>query len=303
MFDGSLSDASFLFLSASSGSSKPNDNSLFHNTDCKPELRGSPDSGHKEMSSGSLALGSGDLIDGWFSTAEKTKTGNFNDRKILDVVPGLGSANAVRPITISGPSANGMTINNLFSENRSARKSGDPQNEHTKIITPIPAQDASGNRLELNIAPKLDPPPKITRNSSRFSGPLILGGSDKQASGSSAVAATAGPGKDLKPESEGGKRYSWENYTPSDKQNGIVKKDFNTQPKFFCDEVKKSPEKLLGSVLHANGNDKNSNPTETFHTPLSSLHSLKGIKNRFAVQHQNSVESTAKLKLSFSDNE
>lgn len=299
-----MSDASFLFMSASSGLSKPNDSSLFHNTDCKPELKGSPDSGHKEMSSGSLALGSGDLIDGWFSPTEKTKTGNFNDRKILDTVPGLSTTNAVRPVTISGPSANGMTINNLFSENRSVHfGAGDHRNEQIKIITPIPAQDASGNRLELNIAPKLDPPPKVNRNSSRFCGPLILGGSDKQASGSSATATAAGPGKDLKPDNEGGKRYSWETYMPSDKQNGFVKKDFNTQPKFFCDEVKKSPEKLLGSVLHANGNGNISNPSETFHTPLSSLHSLKGIKNRFAVQHQNSVESTAKLKLSFSDNE
>lgn len=295
MFDGSLSDASFLFMSASSGLSKPNNSSLFHDADCKPELKGSPDSGHKEMSSGSLALGSGDLIDGWFSTTEKIKAGNFNDLKVLDAVPGLSTTNAVRPLTISGPSANGMTINNLFSENRSVRESGGHQNEQIKIITPIPAQDASGNRLELNIAPKLDPPPKINRNSSRLCGPLTLGGSDKQASGGAAAA----PGKDLKPDNDGGKRYSWETY----KQNGIVEKDFNTQPKFFCDEVKKSPEKLLESVLHANGNDKSSKPTETFHTPLSSLHSLKGIKNRFAVHHQNSVESTAKLKLSFSDNE
>jgi len=34
-----------------------------------------------------------------------------------------------------------------------------------KIITPLPMQDASGNRLDLNVAPKLEPPPKFKRRS------------------------------------------------------------------------------------------------------------------------------------------
>ncbi|GAB1600294.1 uncharacterized protein DDB_G0280205-like [Argonauta hians] len=43
-----------------------------------------------------------------------------------------------------------------------------------KIITPVPAQDASGNRLELklNVAPKLDPPPKYSRPSRPLSADL-----------------------------------------------------------------------------------------------------------------------------------
>ena len=33
----------------------------------------------------------------------------------------------------------------------------------TKVITPLPAQDASGNRVDLGVTPKLQPPPRVQR--------------------------------------------------------------------------------------------------------------------------------------------
>ena len=85
------------------------------------------------------------------------------------------------PVTISSPDAfrpdqgghfddmssvTGNPFANGFEDNFDSCVS---HNDHVTIITPIPPQDASGNRLELKLkrAPKIDPPPEF-RNSRSY---------------------------------------------------------------------------------------------------------------------------------------
>ena len=107
---------------------------LFENTNTQAESTDSPDSGHKEMSSDSLSYNLTQLeTSSWYR------------------------------ITSPESSRQGTTISSLQSSERDTSvKSFDSQ---TKIITPVPHQDASGNPLELNLTPRIEPPPKVTRRS------------------------------------------------------------------------------------------------------------------------------------------
>ena len=67
--------------------------------------------------------------------------------------------NRVKPF---GSNFSQSDTNNNPGDVTTSRRSSD-----TTIITPMPPQDASGNRLELNVAPKLNPPPKVKRTTNR----------------------------------------------------------------------------------------------------------------------------------------
>jgi hypothetical protein len=59
------------------------------------------------------------------------------------------------------------TSSNPFTTSVSSHHYTNVSQYEPTIITPLPMQDASGNRLDLNKTPKLDPPPKVNRKSMR----------------------------------------------------------------------------------------------------------------------------------------
>ncbi|KAK3088452.1 hypothetical protein FSP39_019383 [Pinctada imbricata] len=118
----------------------------------------SPDSGHREMSNESLSI-----------HMKQNEAAYWQN-----ILKGL-------PVTISSPEAllgeqsshyremssvTGNPFANGFEDDFNVQEL---HNEEVTIITPVPPQDASGNRLELKLkrAPKLDPPPEF-RNSKSY---------------------------------------------------------------------------------------------------------------------------------------
>ncbi|XP_064648878.1 capon-like protein isoform X3 [Lineus longissimus] len=132
---------------------------MFENSNIKAETTDSPDSGHKEMSSDSLSLSCNNHQD------------NGNTIRNQDFGPWHRMSNGHEFI---------LDNNNPFSMApvpRAAETRRDsPRKDRFKVITPIPQQDASGNRLDLTVTPRLDPPPKFKRERSTSRSPKTTGG-------------------------------------------------------------------------------------------------------------------------------
>jgi hypothetical protein len=126
---------------------------MFENSNIKAETTDSPDSGHKEMSSDSLA----------FSCNQQDNT---NTTKNEDFGPWHRMSNGHEFF---------LDNNNPFSmapiPRASETRRDSPRKSQFKVITPLPLQDASGNRLDLNVTPRLDPPPKFKRERSSSRSP------------------------------------------------------------------------------------------------------------------------------------
>ena len=145
---------------------------MFENTNV--EFTESPDSGHREMSSDSLAFSNSQPeVYAWYVSRANSVTGTCPSMKhsvsSYSYTPGSLSSNnrpelnlplrsSSNPFTVMSTS---VTTNNANYENVQKRE---PQ-----IIMPMPMQDACGNQLDLHITPKLDPPPKVNRRSMRTS--------------------------------------------------------------------------------------------------------------------------------------
>ncbi|XP_052091450.1 carboxyl-terminal PDZ ligand of neuronal nitric oxide synthase protein-like [Mytilus californianus] len=126
----------------------------------KIEDTDSPDSGHKEMSSENLSLHTHQGIDPMYWP------GILRGQISVSSPEAMLTQNHFAGIaSITGnPFANGFE--DSFNQNTILRCSYE---ERMKIITPLPPQDASGNKLELKLSktPKIDPPPEF-RNSRSF---------------------------------------------------------------------------------------------------------------------------------------
>lgn len=122
---------------------------LFENTRTDFYSTESPDSGHKEMSSDSLSYN--------FSQSD---TNSWYCPKTISVLSQMSGYQGNSFSTSTNPFSSHDLSNNLESPSK-------PQDEKVKVIVPCPMQDASGNRLELNVTPKIDPPPKVNRPTSR----------------------------------------------------------------------------------------------------------------------------------------
>ena len=151
------------------GLDRAGDHELFENINTMPEFTESPDSGHREMSSDSLACSAGqpDVYSWCMSTnvnGQRSHGGIKRSVSSNGYTPGSMSANNRPELNLPlRTSSNPFTVPAPSSQHHYANLSScEPA-----IITPLPMQDASGNRLDLNTAPKLDPPPKVNRRSSR----------------------------------------------------------------------------------------------------------------------------------------
>lgn len=175
------------------------ENALFENTKTEQDTD-SPDSGHKEMSSDSLSCNLTNNSDskGWQyeSFCRHSQSGNNYSNTIAS---GANTTNGLRPTelhpnhnvahqnhqqktcnnnNVNNNNNNNANINHNLNNNNNNNNNNNinpfsrnsmvspKRRDDIKIITPVPAQDASGNRLELKlgIAPKIDPPPKYTRS-------------------------------------------------------------------------------------------------------------------------------------------
>ena len=144
----------------------------------------SPDSGHREMSSDSLSAAAANLSavtspeSAWYvPTTGKTRT-----PLISNVVSSSRESDELSNKTSTADLT--LPLRNPFCAQSPTHQTTDDKT----VITPLPFQDATGNRLELNFAPtsvtagantspgdanlppRLDPPPKIPRSMSRLRG-------------------------------------------------------------------------------------------------------------------------------------
>ncbi|XP_064616307.1 LOW QUALITY PROTEIN: carboxyl-terminal PDZ ligand of neuronal nitric oxide synthase protein-like [Liolophura sinensis] len=151
----------------------------------------SPDSGHKEMSSDSLScnLAQNENLS-WHSTTVNNGSGTSQvSSKVLSSAE--CSLNGFSHLRLKGDDCIALSsgrllacraapiILSLILDQSASSNNNDLANYNTplnaqggkedkvKIITPLPPQDASGNRIDLNIhnrTPKIEPPPKIKRS-------------------------------------------------------------------------------------------------------------------------------------------
>ncbi|KAK7504521.1 hypothetical protein BaRGS_00004387 [Batillaria attramentaria] len=114
-------------------------NATYENTKAASLDADSPDSGHKEMSSDSLAFTSGHAdTNGWSHNLNSSPTKQ---------APRNPFENSFNPTSAMGD-----------------RKEVVGNGDKVQIITPLPLQDASGNRLDLKVgsqAPRIDPRPEF----------------------------------------------------------------------------------------------------------------------------------------------
>lgn len=138
----------------------PNSPNSAYNKNIKMEDTDSPDSGHKEMSSENLSLHTNRGVDPmyWPSILRGQVSVSSPDALLTH-----NHFTGIASIT-GNPFANGFE--DSFNQNTILQCSYE---ERMKIITPLPPQDARGNRLELKLSktPKIDPPPEF-RNSKSF---------------------------------------------------------------------------------------------------------------------------------------
>lgn len=162
-------------------STQSGDQVLYENN-IQSAIADSPDSGHREMSSDSLSNNlcqpEGTTNDSWY-TPMKSKLCGLNQDAETD---GQQTANR-RDLTL--PLRNNNNNANPFSLLDSNA------NTTTSVITPLPMIDATGNRLDLNVAhpPRLDPPPRVLRK--RSSREALSPDSNGNSSGSSNRSSTA----------------------------------------------------------------------------------------------------------------
>ena len=166
----------------------------------------SPDSGHREMSSDSLTFNLSDnngnnnigsvrnsFRNTSVSSPQNSAGVNANNSWYAPVTNratyNINGPLHPKALTTSGINVHGQEFSLQMRTNHSANRLQKSPNNNTtvspgnpfspkkearspsaeaQIITPVPEMDASGNRLDLNVAPKIDPPPKVLkRNPSR----------------------------------------------------------------------------------------------------------------------------------------
>ena len=250
------------------------EHSLFENTILKGDHTESPDSGHKEMSSDSLS----DNNSQWYTPMSRYLSGG----SVMSSTPKRPNFNLPLKKMQPDPTNPFSDVSTIEMANLSqvdADKDATFSSQNATIITPLSQQDATGNKLELGVAPRIDPPPKVKRNSSRHSGAFSSSdvafspdsnGNSKSNSANNLVGSTA--------------RQSLSSTLLSDKT------DKSKQPVKANNKVLNGPLSEKVPELQKNVNnlnqDVNSNVEVVKKTPLIM---------------QNSADSTTKVRLSFSD--
>ena len=219
---------------------------------------------------------------GEFSVRPLNTTGGTGDFSVrpLNMTGGTGEFSS-RPLNTTGVNVHGQEFNLQLKMTPSAAGAKTQEKQDlTKIITPVPSQDATGNRLDLNVkdvTPKLVPPPKVKRPSSRSpSVPHdVVTSPDSSNNNYSSSQSSSTSENSL----NGEKRHSQERsrLSATDENLNRESKELNTLPR------------LTTSAGNKDTADRNMNNLS--HSPNS--------KNSFI----SSTDSTTKLHLSFSDEE
>ncbi len=282
------------------------DQAMFENTNIKTEQPQSPDSGHKEMSSDSLSYNlSQPDSNAWYTPMSKLDASDINRDNVNNIAMSPNN-NSFQP-----PVARLQESNNNFSPRRQTgafnihgkefnlqlrSKPGvlregaaahdannnpgqNPNKQTTKIITPAPSLDATGNRLDLNVTPKINPPPKIKRNSSR--------------SPQNTEAVT--------PDSGNANCSSQSSTTSENSLSSSEKRSSRDSAKLSDDSMSRSESKELNTTSLTNSlptkitcDLKDKNVNNLSHTPK---------KRPLSSASLSPTNSTSKLQLSFSDEE
>lgn len=213
-------------------------------------------------------------------------------------IDGLGQKSADStdvPNTDSVNRQNGPSGEDLLIGSTSPLQNSGSKKDETRL----PSTGACRSRLDLGIAPKLEPPPKVNRNSFRVLGQTPVSANGKPTAMNSTLSAVSADNNDIgqKYADAAEKQCKWEQL------NGTTDKVLNTLVRIHPGDFKNSPKKLLEEISYYDGNGNTYKPLEPLRGPTFAIQGLKGIMNRFVIQHQNSVDSTSKLRLSFSDNE
>lgn len=304
------------------------DQAMFENANTKTDQTESPDSGHKEMSSDSLAYNlSQPETNTWYApmsklsgstavgSSERSAANNSNissgsssqqntssfisfEHHTPKALAQFGAHHeqfSQRPLNTTGVNVHGQEFHlqlktsisssspftTRVSQSNPARST--TETSYTKtIITPAPSQDATGNKIELNVTdlvtPKLNPPPKISakRNASRS--PSFL--SDSTTSPDSSNNNYSSQSSSTSENSlNGEKRHSRDSSRLSATDENLNKecKELNTLPRITKDPASK----------------------DTADRNMNNLSLSPKTKNTLIT----SSDSTTKLHLSFSDEE
>ena len=290
------------------------DDATFENTNIKKDQADSPDSGHKEMSSDSLAYNlSQPETNLWYapmskltgandssasSSARNSTSSSTNNHPVVTSKQSSSSFTSSfdhqfspRPLNTTGVNVHGQefhlqmkTVSSAssgFGTKASTGKSTDKANTTKKIITPAPSQDATGNRLDLNMkegTPKLNPPPKITKRASSRSPSFLTEVSTSPDSSNNNYSSRSSSTSETSINGE--KRHSRDSarFSATDENLNRESKELNTLPRVAKDAVsKETADRNMNNLSHS-PNTKNS---------LISA----------------APDSTTKLHLSFSDEE
>ena len=273
------------------------------NNNFKKDHTESPDSGHKEMSSDSLAGQEGQRGQQgqdhgeWYNSASRLCNGDPQMRRSYgtnnrpDFNLPLKQNNPFSPMSDESSSSshmlNAANNNPASSDTYSDWSSGSSRhdNQEKTIITPLPSQDATGNRIELNTTPKLEPPPKVVKRNSRLSNTLSgnfdIMSPDSNGNGAGSISSTASSSSlnSDKRSSRDSNRMSQEIPMTTFKPPTLENKQLNTLPK-PNKGLDKNSQNLKN--VNVNGNVNGNSPLIT---------------------SQTQADSTTKLRLSFSDEE
>ena len=291
----------------------------------------SPDSGHREMSSDSLSYN--------LSGSDNNGNGSSNSWYPLGINQGAYNINGpphMKPLNNSGINVHGQEFNlqmrtshhvnkvspnnnsfnvNPFSPKKEVKSPKSNNKKETQIITPLPSQDASGNKLELNVAPKIEPPPKVKRTSSRASqgqGDLLISPDSQTMSSRSSTTSET---------SFSDKRISRDSSKMGDDLNANLTSLMSPLNKSNNSSTATSPNHNTGVQQDISVNFNNSSH-QKFHAPPKQQnlntaneneYNMNNLSNSPNSRHsQNSshkgsfishADSTTKLRLSFSDEE
>lgn len=218
---------------------------MFENTKTDLDTE-SPDSGHKEMSSDSLSYNLTHLD----NYTPIKKEGWYSPKRRIPSTNGMASTN-------SNPFSTSPTVT---SHNLDLNQNKNYFHDKVKIITPVPLQDASGNRLELKtvMTPKIEPPPKYKR--SPRTSPKVIHYSDSNAN-------------DHVPDSDYYSSFTGSTFTRSNIITSVTPKSYNDR-----NDIQSNPlSKLDQNVNDLNGRTSTSSDSPTSlrnHVDSSDTHPL-----------------------------
>ncbi len=304
--DGSLSQVSMSHrphsMDESSLARHSMPGSILESSALPPGQTESPDSGHREMSSDSLSQSESVS---WFASGRSSAAGGDSGLSHgVGVTHGpevvgqgslpasrrpdfnlpLRSTNPFSPASRQDMNANvekfgHLKGNSSFTHTNPTALTNQNQGEELKIITPLPLQDASGNRLQLNTTPRIDPPPRVIRRSSPRTQFAIL---SPDSNGNTAPSSSSN--------SSSSSDHSIGQFTPD--QGHMAK---------MTDDNLTNESKELNMLMRNSSMEMKKNSTNTQVSDAASLD--RSIEISPLIMSTSPSDSTAKLQLSFSDDD